>query len=351
MKPLLDYPDIELFSTCPPLNHADGASYMAKVLDVARWSDQVGCRGILVYADNSQLDPWLLSQIIVTHTRSLCPLVAVQPIYMHPYTVAKMVASIAHLYGRRMYLNLVAGGFKNDLLALNDTTPHDERYERLVEYAVIIKQLLAGEAVSFDGEYYRTDKLKLLPPVPAELQPGIFISGSSPAGMTAARTLGATAIQYPKPLAESRYGIESRNLERGVRIGVFSREQPGEAWALAHAQFPEDRKGELTRQLANKVSDSVWHRQLAEHSAGIMEDAGNREPYWLVPFQQYQTNCPYLVGDYSRVGRELAGYMELGYRTFILDVPPGAAELGHIRKAFDYALEESSACRNRYTTG
>src|SRR5690349_15631608 len=117
MKPLMDYPDIELFSTCPPLNQADGASYMARVLDVARWSDQVGCRGILVYADNSQLDPWLLSQIIVTHTRSLCPLVAVQPIYMHPYTVAKMVASIAHLYGRRMYLNMVAGGFKHDLLA------------------------------------------------------------------------------------------------------------------------------------------------------------------------------------------------------------------------------------------
>ena len=58
---------------------------------------------------------------------------------MHPFTVAKTIASIGCLYGRQMYLNMVAGGFKNDLNALNDTTPHDKRYERLAEYTTIIK--------------------------------------------------------------------------------------------------------------------------------------------------------------------------------------------------------------------
>jgi alkanesulfonate monooxygenase len=36
-----------------------------------------------------------------------------------------MVTSFAYLYGRRVFLNMVAGGFRNDLLALADETPHD----------------------------------------------------------------------------------------------------------------------------------------------------------------------------------------------------------------------------------
>jgi alkanesulfonate monooxygenase SsuD/methylene tetrahydromethanopterin reductase-like flavin-dependent oxidoreductase (luciferase family) len=47
----------------------------------------------------------------------------------------------------------VAGGFKNDLLALNDLTPHDERYARLLEYATVIQNLLrTGDPVSFFGD-------------------------------------------------------------------------------------------------------------------------------------------------------------------------------------------------------
>ena len=129
----LDAP-LEVFSTCPPSSDANPETYLRQVIDVARWSEQHGCKGILVYSDNSQLDAWLLANVIIEHTNALCPLVAVQPIYMHPYTIAKMVASIGSLFRRRIYLNMVAGGFKNDLIALDDTTPHDKRYERLAEY-------------------------------------------------------------------------------------------------------------------------------------------------------------------------------------------------------------------------
>ncbi|PYV37010.1 MAG: alkanesulfonate monooxygenase, partial [Acidobacteria bacterium] len=136
-RDLLD-PQIEVFSTCPMPDGAGGDAYAQQVAAVARWSEEAGCKGILVYSDNSKLDPWLVSQIIIQNTRSLCPLVAVQPVYMHPYSVAKMIASFGYLYRRRLYLNMVAGGFKNDLIALNDTTPHDKRYQRLIEYTTVI---------------------------------------------------------------------------------------------------------------------------------------------------------------------------------------------------------------------
>lgn len=326
---------VEVFSTCPPSSGADPRAYAEQVAPVARWSEAAGCRGILVYSDNSLLDPWLVSQIIVTSTRSLCPLVAVQPVYMHPYTVAKLVTTFAALYGRRVYLNLVAGGFKNDLESLGDGTPHDRRYQRLVEYASIAKRLLSDASpLTLAGEFHRVERLRLSPPLPPGLLPGIFVSGSSEAGRAAARALGATAIEYPKPAQDCAGGPCEAGEQRGIRVGVIAREREEEAWALARARFPEDRRGQLARQLAMKVSDSVWHGQLSSLGEG-----GDGSPYWLVPFQNYKTMCPYLVGSHERVGAELGRYLSLGYRTFILDVPPGPEELDHTGAAFERAFD------------
>lgn len=325
---------IEVFSTCPPFSMADRQTYIQNVINVAHWSEECGCKGILVYTDNSQLDPWLLSQIIIQNTKTLCPLVAIQPIYMHPYSVAKMITSFGYLYGRRVYLNMVAGGFKNDLTALNDTTPHDKRYDRLIEYTIIIKQLLtSASVVSYEGEFCEIDKLKLTPPLPQDLFPGIFVSGSSEGGLAAAQAIGATAIKYPKPAIEEEV-FPYATIDFGIRVGIITREDKDKAWEIAHARFPEDRKGQLTHQLVMKISDSVWHKQLSE-----MVSATENSPYWLVPFQNYKTMCPYLVGSYEKVAEELGRYIALGHNTFILDVPPDAEELHHANVAFAQAVE------------
>src|SRR5213596_1133469 len=118
---------LNVFATCPPSFTASPQTYLREVLEVARWSEAAGCEGILIYTDNGLVDPWLIAQAMITHTERLCPLVAVQPVYMHPYAVAKTVASLGFLHGRRIYLNMVAGGFKNDLESLYDPTPHDAR--------------------------------------------------------------------------------------------------------------------------------------------------------------------------------------------------------------------------------
>ena len=146
--------ELAIFSTCPQSRDSTPEQYARRVAETARWSEAAGCEGILVYTDNGILDPWLVSQLIIESTERLAPLVALQAAYMHPYSAAKMVTSLAYLHGRRLYLNMVAGGFRNDLLALGDETPHDARYERTVEYAHIMTRLLAGETVSYQGERY-----------------------------------------------------------------------------------------------------------------------------------------------------------------------------------------------------
>ena len=137
------------------------------MIEISRWSDKFGCKGILVYTDNSLIDCWLLSQMIVLNTQRLAPLVAIQPIYTLPYTAAKQIATFAHLHGRRLYVNMLAGGFKNDLIALGDDTPHDDRYVRMEEFTKIMRALCESpDPVTFEGKYYNVKGLKLTPPVP-----------------------------------------------------------------------------------------------------------------------------------------------------------------------------------------
>jgi alkanesulfonate monooxygenase len=335
----------KIFSTSPQSSNVPRQEYIKRVVEVARWSEEYGYEGILVYTDNSLVDPWLVAQIIIQQTKRLCPLVAIQPLYMHPYSVAKMVSSLGHLYGRRIYLNMVAGGFKNDLNALNDTTPHDKRYTRLVEYTTIIKRLLESSTpLTFQGEFYAVNTLKLLPQMPPELMPGIFVSGSSEAGLAAAHEIGATAVQYPKPPNEIEEPRGGDTIDYGIRVGIIARPAAEEAWAVAHERFPEDRKGELTHQLAMKVSDSSWHAQL---SALAKREGNGQGTYWMLPFESYKTFCPYLVGAYRDVEDELARYLALGFCKVILDIPPSEEELRHTRVVFD-RIKGNMSCNASY---
>ncbi|WP_448205604.1 LLM class flavin-dependent oxidoreductase [Azospirillum sp. sgz302134] len=325
----------QLYSTCPQSKDVNAADYLRTVGEHARWSEEAGCVGMLVYTDNGLVDPWLVAQSVLLSTESLAPLVAVQPVYMHPYTAAKMVASLGFLHGRKVALNMLAGGFKNDLLALGDVTPHDERYERTVEYTHILRRLLEDDArVTADGKHYRVDKLSMAVPLPPELRPEILISGSSDAGMRAAEAIGATAIRYPKPADEEIEAGDVSTVPLGIRVGIIARADADEAWRIAVERFPDTRHGAIMHRVAMSVSDSVWHKELS----GLSDRPdGSQSPYWLGPFHHYKTFCPYLVGSYEEVGHELARYLSKGYRTVILDIVPSAEEYDHIRAAFDVA--------------
>jgi alkanesulfonate monooxygenase len=325
---------LELFTTCPPSSDLARADYQAAVQDIAAWSEDAGFVGSLVYSDNRLFDPWAVSQVILGATSRLMPLVAVQPLYLHPFVAAKAVASFAHLYGRRICVNMVAGGFRNDLIALGDETPHDERYERLVEYSLIMQELLADFGpVTFQGHYYKVKNLRLRPSVPEELRPSFYVSGSSPAGLTAANAIGATAVKYPGP-PHVEASVREEPVPCGIRLGIIARESQEEAWRVARDRFPEDRRGQIAHKMAMEISDSSWHEQLST----MGEDAAlESHPYWLTPFENYKTFCPYLVGTYGRVADELTRYLRLGYSMMILDVPASREELDHIRVAIDIA--------------
>src|SRR2546430_672143 len=156
---------------------------------------------------------------------------------MHPYSVAKMVTSLAFLHGRRVYLNMVAGGFTSDLAALNDRTPHDERYARLAEYTAIVQGLLqSADPLSFTGSHYQVHNLRLTPPLPRELLPGILMSGSSEAGVGGGRGPGGA----PRPAAR-RCADEQRPAPPHGRRPQPTRPPPAAPALLAPPPAPHPR--------------------------------------------------------------------------------------------------------------
>lgn len=322
--------DFEVFSTCPQSSRHVGPEYLDRVARTAQWSERHGYTGMLIYSDHSLVDPWLVTSEVIRATSELCPLVAVQPANMHPHTVAKLISSFAFLYSRRIHLNMIAGGFRGDLNAIGDPTPHDQRYERLREFTEIVLELTAGETVTKSGDWYQVQALTLAPAVPDHLRPGVLMSGSSAAGLATASALGAIAVQYPQPPGET--SDVPGDVDTGIRVGIVARETSEHAWLVAHERFPPTRRGELLHEIAMSRSDSRWHSTLSQLAE---ESASQGSAYWLGPFKNYDTFCPYLVGSYDEVAAEVVSYWDDGHRTVILDIPPSEEECDHTDVVFD----------------
>ncbi|MCC5942119.1 MAG: LLM class flavin-dependent oxidoreductase [Balneolaceae bacterium] len=325
----------ELFTTMPESIKSDRVQFIRELKRIAVQSEKYGYKGTLIYSDNRLADPWVVTGLILDETTQLIPMVALQPVYMHPYAVAKKISSIAFIHKRKIALNLVAGGYINDLIALGGSVDHDRRYDRLVEYTEIIQKLLTtSEGVTYEGEFYQIKNLKLHPEMPEELLPDYYLSGSSEAAKVASARLGVQLIQYPVPAEElSENGNASI---QGIRIGVLARHNHEKAWEEAHQRFPATRIGELSHQLAKKTSDSEWHKKLS-HQNGNGKTKHSEPVYWLGPFEYYHTFCPYLVGSYDEVAKAISKYLQAGCKTCIIDTPVSDIELHSTMQVFNRA--------------
>lgn len=335
---------IEIYTSSPSETVPSPESYVARLRQAAEWSDWHGCRGMLIYTDNRSTDPWVLAQDVIAHTETLSPLIAVQPVYMHPYAAAQKLAAMARVYKRSIDLNFVAGGFQYDLAALDDRLGHDARYQRLSEYGSVLTKLLRGDRVTVKGQYYTLFGLKLDVNVSKDLYPMLTVSGSSPAGLKCAQVLGAVAVMYPKPLEPHQISnsspvfpeAQSAGLHTGIRIGILARQSAEDAWAEAKARFPETPSGEAMRKSAVQASDSSWLRQLSTLADHEKTDA--RNVYWLGPFGSLKSFCPYLVGSYDEVASYLSAYLRGGVRLIILDAPREEQDLDHACRVIQRAV-------------
>lgn len=126
--------------------------------------------------------PWeawtqLAALAVLTSRVRLGPLVAATPFHP-PGVIARMAGSIDEVSGGRFVLGLGAGWNEAEFRAFG--FPFDRTVSRFSESFEIVRRLLAGEHVTFEGEFQRVDDAVLLPP-PARTVP--IMLGSSGARM------------------------------------------------------------------------------------------------------------------------------------------------------------------------
>ncbi|MFF1779372.1 LLM class flavin-dependent oxidoreductase [Streptomyces virginiae] len=327
-----------VYTTFPSAMGCTPWEFRERLTQEAKWAEAAGVRGMLVYSDNKLLDPWAAAQLLIERTQQFVPLVAVNPVYAHPFDVARTISSIGFLQERQVDLNYVTGGFHRHLTELGCGLDHDRRYDRLTEYAEVVARLLDGSRpVTYQGEYFQLKGATVTPPLEAALTPGVFVSGASDACRAAQQRLGATRLAYPHEIGS--YQGTSALAGTGIRLGIIARDSSDEAWRTARRRFPADPMGEEVHEIAAETVESRWHQNL---SADAFRSHEPRDAYWLYPFRAYKTFCPYLVGSYEEVGALLARYLDLGVRTLILDEIVEEDDLHHTMRALRHARGEAS---------
>ncbi|MFT4115505.1 LLM class flavin-dependent oxidoreductase [Bradyrhizobium sp.] len=303
----------------------DPGKYVDELMRVAQFADRNGFEGILLFEGNDVfVEPWAMAQHIMAATSRSSPLIAVNPVYMHPFTAAKLVSSLAQFHGRKVYLNMITGTAVSDLKGLGDDLSHADRYIRLGEFVALMRQLLESpRPVNVEGRFYRASHLQLRPRLPAKLMPEFLIAGQSDAAQHVAQQTDCIKMQMLPPDLDR--GLNAP----GMNFGIFARARSDEARRAAKARFRDNPDDRELLALTVENSDSVWKRKLYEGQSGELQDNG----YWLLPFLTFQADCPYLVGSYAEIGAKLRDFAVKGLTTIMLDMVADETEMQHVCKA------------------
>jgi alkanesulfonate monooxygenase len=323
-----------IFAISPRTRDID--DYWTDICNVAAFSETCGLTGVLLFTGNdTYLEPWTVAHELLRRTAKISPLVAVNPIYMHPFTVAKMIASLVRLHDRKIYLNMVTGTALSHQTAMGDGLSHDERYDRLAEYIHIVKALLGStRPVSFTGRYYQTDQLQLFPGISSGKAPEFLLAGQSDAARKVCAATGSIAMQMlPADLQDASPDIP------GMHFGIIARKTDGAAWKAAKALFPENPESRSLLEYSMSNTDAAWKRRMKADAA---RGAAGKNGYWLTPFANFQADCPYLVGSHAHVADMLRRLTQRGVTTFVLDIPAREEEFLNLSRALQMSGMASS---------
>lgn len=168
-------------------------------------------------------------------TAVTCPLIR-----LHPALVAQAAATSAILTGGRFTLGVGSGEALNEHI-LGDRWPGaEERLDMLSEAVTVIRELLSGRLITFQGRYYTVETARLysLPEKP----PPVFMSGF---GEKAIKLAGEIADGYMcvQPSADFvRLYRDSGGGERPVQGGMKVCWDPDESRArkTMHRLWPND---------------------------------------------------------------------------------------------------------------
>ncbi|ALS24025.1 MULTISPECIES: LLM class flavin-dependent oxidoreductase [Paenibacillus] len=334
------------------------------LIQVAQAAEHAGFGFVLIPTGGACMDAWVVGSAVMSHTKTLRPLVAVRPGLTAPVLAARMAAALDILSEGRAMINVVTGSSVQDLEELGDPLAHahDERYERAREYLEVMTRawtqsggLSASEFTRsnigsdperqqpFVGKYYQFQRPVSTPLTVQKPYPPFYLGGSSPIAKRVAVEYADTFLMWGEPHAwiqEQIKEIESiraeyraekgidRPLRYGLRAQVLVRDTEEEAWAAAWeliSKVSPEAIEQAQRQFAQTdATNQRRQNELREQSRNDRFVVGPN--LWTGLSLVRSGGAILIVGTAEQVTDRLLEYAELGVSTFILSGYPHLEE-------------------------
>jgi alkanesulfonate monooxygenase len=318
-------------------------------VELARTAEDHGWSGALIGTGWGRPDTFTVATAVAARTTTFRPLVAIRPGYWQPAHFASAAATLDHLSGGRLYVNIVSG--QDNLAAYGDVEGDQaQRYARTREFMRITRRLWTEENVTYAGEHFHVTGSTVVPR-PYGKGPRLYFGGASPAAERVSATEADVQLFWGEPLdgvAEriDRLRALSTDLDRdlpplefGLRITTLVRDTTEEAWRDAEAKVVAmaERSGEFADPLRRpavgqqRLLDLVTRGDVLDsclYTAPGRVGGGGAGTTWL-------------VGSPDDVAAALRRYADLGIRHFVLSDTPYKQETARVGDALIPRLRDA----------
>ena len=325
----------------------DGYGTLDHLVGLARTAEEHGWEGALIGTGWGRPDTFTVATAIAARTTAFRPLAAIRPGYWRPAHFASAAATLDHLTGGRLLINIVSG--QDNLSAYGDVEGDQaQRYARTREFMRIARRLWTSSNVTYEGEYFSvTDST--VAPRPRGTGPRLYFGGASAAAERVSATEADVQLFWGEPLDGIATRIERLRglsaaldrdlppLEFGLRITTLVRDTTEEAWRDAEARVAEmaaRRSGEQLRGPAvgqQRLLDLAARGEVLDsclYTAPGLHGGGGAGTTWL-------------VGSAEDVATALRRYRELGVTHFVLSDTPYQRETARVGDALIGRLRDA----------
>ncbi|MGV9823251.1 LLM class flavin-dependent oxidoreductase [Nocardia xishanensis] len=299
-----------------------------------------GWKGALLGTGWGRPDTLTVAAALAARTRTFEPLIAIRPGYWRPANFASAAATLDHLTGGRVRVNIVSG--QDDLAAYGDSEGDQaHRYARTKEFLQLVRRLWTEENVTYRGEHFQVTDSTVAPrivPRGPRWHPTLYFGGASAAAERVAATEADVQLFWGEPLAGVRerierlralsaeLGREHAPLEFGLRITTFVRDTTEQAWADAEARVAEMAANHAGIPQDSRRRTAVGQQRLLDLVARgeVLDDNLYTAPG---KYGGGGAGTTWLVGSAEDVAESLRKYRDLGITHFVLSDTPYLREI------------------------
>jgi alkanesulfonate monooxygenase len=315
-------------------NSLDTLTSHAKALEEHGW------KGALIGTGWGRPDTFTVATALAARTTSFEPLVAIRPGYWRPAHFASAAATLDHLTGGRVRINIVSG--KDSLAAYGDSEGDQaHRYARTREFMRLVRRLWTEENVTFEGEHFRVKDSTVVPRIQVRgdrRHPRLYFGGASAAAERVSATEADVQLFWGEPFDDIRVRIErlkalSKELRRdlaplefGLRVTTLVRDTTAEAWADAEAKVADMAKSQGAGWNDHGRVVAVGQQRLLDlQTRGDVLD----DNLYTAPgkYGGGGAGTTWLVGSAADVAGSLRKYRDLGITHFVLSDTPYLTEI------------------------